>query len=298
MLNVSKKAKDRKRLGVIITIIVVFAVALVAAAFVMLCRKSRNTGPDTTQYEYGVFLGAEPEDMEYMKKYKIIVLEGQSFSKQQIEELKSEGHTVYSYINVGALENYRPYYKDYEKYTLDVYENWEDERWVDVSQKEWQEFITADIAKSLVDKGVDGLFVDNLDVYYHYQNEGVFEGITYILKTFKEYGMYVSINGGDVYVTEYLNRYNTLDVIDAVNQETVFSKILWDGDKFSTQEKSEREYFQEYLSNVKSAGKDVYLLEYTTDKKLIREINEYCKEKGYRYYASPKLNLDATDQQP
>jgi uncharacterized protein (TIGR01370 family) len=231
-----------------------------------------------------------------MKKYKIIVLEGQSFSKEQIEELKSEGHTVYSYINVGALENYRAYYKDYEKYTLDVYENWEDERWVDVSQKEWQEFITADIAKSLVDKGVDGLFVDNLDVYYHYQNEGVFEGITYILKTFKEYGMYVSINGGDVYVTEYLNRYNTLDVIDAVNQETVFSKILWDGDKFSTQDKSEREYFQEYLSNVKSAGKDVYLLEYTTDKKLIREINEYCKEKGYRYYASPKLNLDATDQ--
>ena len=38
--------------------------------------------------------------------------------------------------------------------------------------------------------------------YYLYPSEENFEAITYILKAFKEYGFYVTINGGDEYVKE------------------------------------------------------------------------------------------------
>jgi Predicted extracellular endo alpha-1,4 polygalactosaminidase or related polysaccharide hydrolase len=147
----------------------------------------------------------------------------------------------------------------------------------------------------LKEKGFDGLFVDNLDVYYLYPSEENFEAITYILKAFKEYGFYVTINGGDEYVKECLERFETTDdLFDAVNQETVFSRIIWDEeDTFGTQETSEREYFTEYLGEVSKRGIDVYLLEYTTDDKLIQEIESFCKERGYYYYVSPKLNLEA-----
>ena len=244
-------------------------------------------------HDYGVFLGAEPEDTEKMKQYKTIVIEGQAFTKEQVDALKNEGHIVYSYINVGAIENYRSYYKEYEKYTLDVYKNWEDERWVDVAQPEWQSFII-DLAGELKDKDFDGLFVDNLDVYYHYKSDAKFDAITKILKAFKDYGFYVSINGGDVYVTECFNRFDAVnDIFDAVNQETVFSSINWDKkDSFGTQKKSETEYFTEYLDEVSRHGVDVYLLEYTTDAELNKKIESFCNEKGYRYYVSPKLNLE------
>lgn len=256
-------------------------------------EKKKQKAEHPKQTDYGVFIGCEPEDMEYMKRYKTIVLEGQSFSREQIAELKAEGHTVYSYINVGALETYRPYYDRFSSLCLDVYENWEDERWVDVSDPAWQDFVINELSQELIDKGVDGLFVDNVDVYYHYKRDEVFDGLTRILTSFEERGMYTLINGGDVYITTYLERYGSLDgVIDGVNQETVFSKILWDGDRFSRQEGEERAYFQEYLADVKGHGKDVYLLEYTTDAELVDEIDAYCRQKGYGYYVSKTLNLE------
>ena len=245
-------------------------------------------------YEYGVFLGAEPEDVEGMKQYETIVVEGQLFTREEVEALQQEGHKVFSYINVGAIENYREYYKDYEKFTLDVYENWEDEKWIDVTEQEWQSFVTDDLAGELKDKGFDGLFVDNLDVYYHYPSDESFDAITSILKAFKDYGFYVSINGGDVYVQKCLDTFESVDdLFDAVNQETVFSSIIWDEeDTFGSQDASETENFTEYLDEVAKQGIDVYLLEYTTDEKLIDDIKKFCGEKGYYYYISPKLNLE------
>ena len=276
--------------------ILVISVLIVCLLFLSACNSydynNQESEADAT-FEYGVFIGADPDDVEYLDRYKTIVIDGQLFSREQINQLKSSGHIVYSYINVGALENYRDYYSDYEKYTLDVYENWEDERWVDVSSPEWKDFIINDLAAELYEKGIDGLFVDNLDVYYHYKSEENFEAITETLQAFKSYGFYVMINGGDVYVSECIERFDSLDdIFDAVNQETVFSSIIWDEGRFGTQESAERKYFQEYLERVKRSGREVYLLEYTTDEKIIKDIKDYCSEKGYKYYISSTLELE------
>lgn len=245
--------------------------------------------------KYGVFLGAEPEDVEKMESYEIIVVEGQAFSKHRVSELKVSGHKVLSYINVGSIEDYRPYFSDFEQHTLDVYENWEDEKWMDVTVPEWQDFVVNDLASELKEKGFDGLFVDNVDVYYHYHTDEVFDALTSVLKSFKDMGFYVSINGGDEYVTEYMNRYGSLDkLIDAVNQETVFTKINWDEtDSFDVQDEDERRYFQKYLSDVHKHGVDVYLLEYSKDDDIVSSIKEYCDKNGYYYYVSSTLNLEA-----
>ena len=252
---------------------------------------------DGIKYRYGVFLGASPDDLKYMDEYEKVVIDAQYFTSEEIAALKDSGHTVYSYINLGSLEDFRPYYKDYEGITLEVYENWEEEKWVDVSKAEWQSFVVDELAVNIINKGVDGLFVDNTDVYYHYPTDEIFDGVTNILKGFKNLDTYVIINGGDAYVTEYAKRNSELDsIMDAENQETIFSKINWDDETFTSNEKNETEYFQEYVGLVSGYGKDVYLLEYTTDSGLIRKIDDYCAEKGYTYYASDKLELLAPAQ--
>lgn len=243
------------------------------------------------KYTYGVFLGADPEDMDEFSPYETIVIDAQYFSKSEISEIKDDGHTVYSYINLGSVEEFRDYFDDYEYLTLGVYENWEDERWVDVSDPSWQTFIMG-IAEDLVDKGVDGLFVDNVDVYYNYPTDEIFDGVASILKSFQDMDTYVSINGGDCFMTEYASRYgNMKDVADAINQETVFSCIDWDDDSFGTNSSSESRYFREYVESASSCGLDIYLLEYTTDKDLIEQIDIYCARMGFSYYASDSLDL-------
>ena len=179
----------------IITALVPFS-ASVAASGVSDNLNAKNAD---IKYEYGVFLGAEPEDIPDMESFRKIVVDAQSFTEEEISRLKESGHIVYSYINIGSVEEYRSYFDKFNKYTLGVYENWEDERWVDVSQEEWQDFILDKLAKDILAKGVDGLFVDNCDVYYNFKEDRIYDGVTKILKGFKNSGTYVIINGGDTY---------------------------------------------------------------------------------------------------
>ena len=104
------------------------------------------------------------------------------------------------------MEEFRPYYSSFTDLLLGVYENWE-----------------------------DGLFVDNTDVYYNFPTEEIYQGVTDILLAFKSKGTYVSINGGDAYVTEYYSREGEISsIMDGENQETLFSAINWEEDEFTS----------------------------------------------------------------
>ena len=253
-------------------------------------QETKTLSPSGTSY--GVFLGAEPDDVMKKQGYDILVIDAQYYSEEQIAKLHAEGKTVYSYINVGSIENFRPYYDDYVDLTIAKYEHWDEERWIDVSSREWQDFLLNRLAPEILGKGVDGLFVDNTDVYYIRHTEEIYNGLTDILHGFKSLDTYVSINGGDSYVYEYLDRGGEFrEIADAVNQETVFSKIEWDGNRFSKNDTGEREYFQEYIEKVSASGGDIFLLEYTTDPELIDAIREYTEAHGFRYYASSTLEL-------
>lgn len=69
------------------------------------------------------------------------MIDAQYFSKKDIRKLHAGGTKVYSYLNIGSIENFRPYYKTYEHLAIGDYENWEEEKWVNVADKDWQEFM-------------------------------------------------------------------------------------------------------------------------------------------------------------
>ncbi len=257
------------------------------------CISKKNNQPvEVDKFSYGVFLGIDEQEVDKITKYETVVIDAQYFSKENIQKLKDNNQTVYSYLNVGAIENFRSYYSDYLDITLGEYEHWEEERWVDVSQPKWQDFILNDLSVQLLDKGVDGLFIDNADVYYEFEEDPkLYDGLTTILTTLNE-KTYISINGGDTYVNEYLINNGSLNaILDGVNQETVFSSIDWDTKTFSRQSEEERFYFQNYVEAVGKNHKDVYLLEYTTDEELTKEIEEYCQKNKFKYYISSSLEL-------
>lgn len=271
----------------------IIAVALILLAIGSLnFSSSASTKTSTKKYPYGVFIGADSDAISKMKSYEIVVIDAQYFTKKEIRQLKDSGCTVYSYINVGSIEDFRPYYEDYKHLSLGAYENWEEESWIDVSDKSWQKFITDKLAKELVAKGIDGFFVDNTDVYYCYKTQKIYEGLTTILKGLKKTGKYVCINGGDTYITEFITKNGSADdVADAVNQESVFSEIDWDNDSFTKKSAEDSKYFKEYVELAAGKGLDIYLLEYTTDNKLIGQIKKYCSDNDFKYYISDSLEL-------
>ena len=252
--------------------------------------EKNDYGKTLEKNDYGVFLNADASSLERFKKYDLIVIDAQYFTKKDIESLHQNGTKVYTYLNIGSVENFREYYKTYEKFTIGKYEHWDEEKWVDVSVPAWQKFIEQ-LSKKLFEKGVDGFFIDNCDVYYYAPRKSIFEG-TAILQNIMTLKKAVIINGGDTYVTKYRERYGAVDhIMTGVNQESVWSGIDFDKGTFNEQTRETREYYSKYLEACKADGMEVYLLEYTTDEKLIQKIKKYCKDKNFHFYISNSLEL-------
>ena len=142
-------------------------------------------------------------------------------------------------------------------------------------------------------KKVDGFFIDNCDVYDYAKTKKNFKGLAKILKNIKRFGKGVMINGGDVFVTKYRKKYGSAkDIMTAVNQESVWSSIRFETSTFGKQPKDVRKYFSDYVQKCKKDRMEVYLLEYTKDKKLIRKIKQYCRKNKFHYYISDSIELD------
>lgn len=80
------------------------------------------------QKPYGVFLNLNKRNIQKLYRYKAVVIDAQFFSKKEIHKLKNHKIKVYSYINIGSLENFRPYYNEFKHLALGHYENWDEER--------------------------------------------------------------------------------------------------------------------------------------------------------------------------
>lgn len=243
-------------------------------------------------FDYGVFLSLGAEDSARFRDYHTIVIDAEYFTKENIGTLKEKGHIVYSYINVGSVENFRDFYNQFVGITLGEYENWEEERWVDVSDSSWQKLMF-DIAGKYIAKGIDGFFVDNCDVYYNYKTDAIFNGLKTIMENLIFTGKEVIINSGDEFVRKYYEiNGNITGVITGVNQETVFSKINFDNNTFGRAVNEDHEFYLDYVKFVEKNGGNVYLLEYTKDAELIKEIIKCCENNKWKYYVSDSIELD------
>ena len=224
-----------------------------------------NQAKEFEKKDYGVFLNADASSLERFKMYETIVIDAQYFTKRDIELLHQNGTVVYTYLNIGSIENFREYYTTYAELAIGEYEHWEEEEWVDVANPDWQKFI-GQLSQELYEKGVDGFFIDNCDVYYYDPHESIFEGITAILQNMMTFGKAVIINGGDTYVTEYRERYGAIDqIMTGVNQESVWSSIDFDSGTFREQTSETRDYFCKYQMHIyessrRNRPKDLTLL--------------------------------------
>lgn len=271
-----KKIENRKKL----LILLIFCVFLIVAG----CKEGNL-------YDYGVFLGINENEADRLKMYQLVVIEPSEFSVEKIKQLHSDGKIIYGYLNIGSIEVYRLYYSRFEELFLDIYQDWPDENWIDVSSSLWQDFIVDDLARQYVALGLDGLFLDNADVYYNYPQEEIYQGLCSILKGLKKYDVTLIVNGGDLFVSRCIEENTALLLFDGINQETVFTCIDFENGSFGLQTEEETSYFKKYLKKAKENGLSVYLLEYGANRKLAKEIEQYCSDSGFSWYNAEDLDL-------
>ena len=220
---------------------------------------------------YKVYLGLNGDGYKTIIKQKpsIAVIEFSEFTDAQIKKLLDQKIKLIAYLNVGAIEKTRGYYKLYKQYAIGNYSDW-DEKWMDLSKEKWQEFLVFQ-AKVLKKRGATGLYIDNLDVVEEYKNKKLYEPARKILKTIrKETGLYLIVNGADYF--------------------TLIKNI--DKDKCGSQTKSECERLKKYCVAVKKSGIEVFLLEYKPSAANKVKISKFCKKYGLHACNAKNVNLD------
>ena len=266
------------------------------------CEKNRQSNHDI-DYTFGVFIGMDKEskDLQKLCLYQNVAIDIEEFDDSDIKTLKEHNVNIFSYLSVGSLEDYRPYYSDFEKYTFMDYDNWEHERWIDVSQPAWQKHLI-ETAQSFQKQSADGLFLDNYDVYYivkeeykcdEYFKEGIYQGLKYLLNEFDNLGLSLMVNSGTTFLERLTSeKCGCINYIDWYAQETVFSSIVDYGNNiFGVQDEEERSYYLEMIDLMKNYSK-ILMIEYTTDVELINEIGMYAKRNNVSYFISESVNLE------
>ena len=248
--------------------------------------------------DYAAFLGRIDNDVTNFSKYKYVSFEFDEYGDSNITRLTEHGLHCFAYLNVGSLETYRDYYEYFEGLTFKDYDNWPDERWIDITDISWQNYVVNNLAQNFKDRKAYGIYLDNVDVYSIAREDGLdyqafATGLKNVIKGISDLGLKVMINGG----AEFLNNMNdqndsVFDYIWAYHQEEVFSLITdYEHDGFGTQSKEDREYYQTTASMMKAKGKEIFFLEYTTNNSLKDSISKYCDENQYHYYISNNVDL-------
>lgn len=278
----------------------IFIITVLAICSIVILRYNKVASNDrktlNTIEKYGIFLGVEKENLKKIKNYDLIVVDADNLDKDDIKSLKKQGNNkIFSYINIGSVEKFREYYNDFKNLTLEDYENWEDEKWVDVTNKKWKKHI-ANLSKEFKFKGIDGFFADNTDVYYHYKDPKVYSSLLEILTDIKKTGLPCIVNGGDTFISKAISENTLKDLVYGINQETVLTKIDFKNNAFYTSSKDTREYFEKYLKKCKDFGLKIYLTEYTRDEKIKNKIRDFCKKNRYNCYISSTIELSNIDE--
>lgn len=91
-------------------------------------------------------------------------------------KIKKDGtqRKVIAYMNIGAVENFRYYWKEswtkkQPSWFKKQYAGYEDEYWVEFWNKEWQQIIyksKKSYLSKIIDRNFDGVYLDNVEAYY------------------------------------------------------------------------------------------------------------------------------------
>jgi cysteinyl-tRNA synthetase, unknown class len=101
-----------------------------------------------------------------------------NFSVAEIQQLRAAGRNrVISYLDIGSCEEFRSYFRQVPAglvscqhnpaAQLGPYDGYPDEVWMNPANLEYQRLILEHVAPRLAAQGVDGFFLDNLEIIEH-----------------------------------------------------------------------------------------------------------------------------------
>lgn len=195
-----------------------------------------------------------------------------------------DAKTIVSYLSVGEAETYRDYWQsDWEttppSWLDEANENWEGNIKVEYWNSDWKDIVFT-MVDEVIDQGFDGVYLDIIDAFYHFEETAPDTGIDYraemvsFVTEIREHalerieqvdpGRSFSIIGQNG--TELVETPGYLDAIDGIGQEDL--QFIYDNpeneSEFQKQPDADFDAVLENLKLAEEADVEVFVVEYMT----------------------------------
>jgi endo-alpha-1,4-polygalactosaminidase (GH114 family) len=191
--------------------------------------------------------------------YDLVVLDGQEARARQVRAVGASGGIALAYLSVGTIERWRPWYRKLKRYRLEAWKRWQGEFFARVRKRGFRRQIANRIAPALLEKGFDGLFLDNVDMIEGHRRQR--HGMRRLVRRL---GRLVHRRGG------YLFTQNGFHVIgpsirhlDGWNREEVTRSYDFDRDRYVRRRERQIAAAQDELRAVADRGLLVTATDYT-----------------------------------
>ena len=101
-------------------------VLISAVIYFTACTVKTTEKLTDVRHPYGVFIGAEKEKLLSLNNYDVLVIDAELLTAENIDVIHQNGNNeIYSYLNIGSVEDFRSYYEEFLPFTIGEYEDWD-----------------------------------------------------------------------------------------------------------------------------------------------------------------------------
>jgi len=233
-------------------------------------------------FTYGDFY---PKDVS---GYEIVVLESAHFDSEDIEFLKQQNNTVLAYVSLGEVNESAAHFPHLKDFTLGRNKLW-NSHILDIENEKTRESLM-NIFEYNMKKGLDGMFLDNIDNYTVFgptpeKIQALLDFLQTVKITFPE--IYLMQNAG-ISIIEDTHPY-----IDSVAKESVVTDFDFQNKKYQLREEK---VYTSLLNELKKVYTNyqvpVILIEYADTRKLKKAIEQKLEENPWTYFIG-KIDLQS-----
>lgn len=233
-----------------------------------------------TQFEKNLFVCYGKINPEEVKGYATIILEAQYYDTGEIQMFKDNNEQVLGYLSLTEVNESAFFYEDIKPYTYSRNQNW-GSCYINLESIKARN-VLIDAASKLMEKGISGLFLDNLDNVSKWgkmpnQKTNLLRLIAQLKNGYKS--IFLMQNSGLFLDNELRN------ITDAILVESVYTSYDFSRKQYAISNEADQKL--KLLKKIKN--KPIFILEYAEDEKMKNEVEKELKKLGHPYFIA---NMD------
>lgn len=217
---------------------------------------------------------------ELIKGYSYVILEEKHYSKEEIKIIKKNNKHLVAYISLGEVNSHASHFNLVKDNTLGKNINW-NSHYLDLT-KEKTIIVLTRLIKKCLDKGFDGMFLDNIDNFTSFgPQKNQKKELLSLLKKIRQANpdAFFIQNAGFEIINE------TAVYVNAVLFESVFTNYQFTTKSYQLREQKEVENYVNKIRTVSDTYKlPVLLVEYADNTELFQNVQLKANNLNVNYF--------------